>query len=106
MANVLIVDNDLDFAAASRELLESVGHHIRIGHNGEEGLASLSVSPLPDCVLLDLDMPVLNGPGMAHQMMLRDHGAEKIPILLVSGRADLAAVAARMGTPYFLEKAS
>ena len=106
MANVLIVDDNLDFAAASGELLESAGHRIRIGHDGEEGLASLSVPPLPDCVLLDLDMPVLNGPGMAHRMMLRDAGEEKIPILLVSGRSDLPTVAARMGTPYFLAKAS
>jgi FixJ family two-component response regulator len=106
MANVLIVDDDVDFEAASKELLESAGHRIRSGHDGEKGLASLSVPPLPDCVLLDVDMPVLNGPGMAHQMMLREAGQEKIPILLVSGRSDLSAVAARMGTPYFLVKAS
>jgi CheY-like chemotaxis protein len=106
MANVLIVDDDLDIADASKELLESAGHHIRIAHTGEEGLASLSAAPLPDCVLLDVEMPVLNGPEMAHQMLLHDAGEEKIPILLVSGRDDLAAIAASMGTPYFLKKAS
>jgi CheY-like chemotaxis protein len=106
MANVLIVDDDIDTADACRELLESAGHHIRIVHNGEEGLASLSGGALPDCVLLDLDMPVLNGEGMVRQMLLRSAGRETIPILLVSGRNDLPAVAARMGTPYFIVKAS
>jgi FixJ family two-component response regulator len=106
MPNVLIVDDDLDIADASKELLESAGHHVRIAHTGEEGLASLSVAPLPDCLLLDVEMPVLSGPGMAHQMLLHDAGEEKIPILLVSGRDDLRAVAACMGTPYFLKKAS
>ncbi len=106
MANVLIVDDDLDNVSASRELLEWAGHRVRVGHNGEEGLASLCAAPLPDCVLLDLDMPVLNGQGMAHQMRLHDDGEEKIPILLVSGRSDLPAIAARMGTPYFIAKAS
>lgn len=106
MANILIVDDDLDIADFSRELLESAGHRIRVGHNGEEGLVSLSTGPLPDCLLLDLDMPVLNGVGMAHEMLLHDAGEEKIPIVLVSGRNDLSTVAARMGTPYFIRKAS
>src|ERR1019366_8068341 len=72
--------------------------------NGEEGLAALSAAPLPDCVLLDLDMPVLNGQGMAHQMLVHDAGEEEVPILLVSGRNDLPAVAACMGTPYLVAK--
>lgn len=106
MAHVLIVDDDLDIADLSKDLLESAGHRIHIGHNGEEGLRSLSHAPLPDCVLLDVDMPVVSGPEMAHQMLLHDAGQENIPILLVSGRDDLSAIATRMGTPYFLKKAS
>lgn len=87
MANVLIVDDDLDITDASRDLLESHGHHIRVGHTGQEGLLSLASGPLPDCVLLDVDMPVLNGPGMAHQMLLQDAGKERIPIVLVSANS-------------------
>jgi CheY-like chemotaxis protein len=106
MANVLIVDDDLDIVNLSSELLESAGHRIHTGRNGEEGLKSLDGGPLPDCVLLDVDMPVLSGPGMAHRMLLHDAGEEFIPILLVSGRDDLPEVAERMGTPYFLSKAT
>jgi len=105
MANVLIVDDDYDIAEASKDLLKLAGHLVRIGHGGQEGMASLSSGPLPDCVLLDVDMPVVNGPEMAHQMLLHDAGEEKIPIVLVSGRRDLPAVAARMGTRYFVVKA-
>jgi FixJ family two-component response regulator len=106
MANVLIVDDDVDTTDLSRELLESVGHRVRAAHSGEEGLAFLSAPPLPDCLLLDVEMPILSGPGMAHQMLLHDAGEENIPIVLVSGRSDLPLVAARMGTPYFLAKAT
>jgi FixJ family two-component response regulator len=106
MANVLIVDDDSDTVECSRELLESAGHRIQTGYNGEEGLKSLNAGPLPDCVLLDVDMPVLSGPEMVHRMLLHDAGEEKIPILLVSGRGNLSEVAGRMGTPYFLMKAT
>jgi FixJ family two-component response regulator len=106
MANVLIVDDDSETLEASTDLLESSGHRVKTGYNGEEGLKSLSEGQLPDCVLLDVDMPVLSGPGMAQEMLLHDAGEEKIPIVLVSGRADLPEVARRIGTPYFLAKAS
>jgi hypothetical protein len=43
---------------------------------------------------------------MAHEMLLHDAGEEKILIVLVSARVDLAEVARRIGTPYFLAKAS
>ena len=106
MANVLIVDDNPDTVHLCTELLESAGHRVTTGLNGEEGLRALSAGPLPDCVLLDVEMPVLNGPEMVHLMRLHDDGEEKIPIVLVSARADLAEVARRIGTPYFLTKAS
>jgi CheY-like chemotaxis protein len=106
MANVLIVDDDSDTVEVSAQLLESCGHRVQTGYNGEEGLKSLGRGRLPDCVLLDVDMPVMNGPAMAHRMLLHDAGEEKIPIVLVSARDDLAEIATRMGTPYFLRKAT
>jgi CheY-like chemotaxis protein len=106
MANVLIVDDDSDTVEVCTDLLESSGHRVQTGYNGEEGLKSLGEGKLPDCVLLDVDMPVLSGPAMAHQMLLHDAGEENIPILLVSARVDLAEVARHIGTPYFLAKAS
>lgn len=104
MAHILVVDDDLDTVELSRELLESAGHQVRAAHTGIGGLASLRAAPLPDCLVLDVDMPSLDGPGMARQMILHDAGEEQIPILLVSGRSDLVAIAATVGTPYFLTK--
>jgi FixJ family two-component response regulator len=58
----------------------------------------------PDVVLLDVEMPVLNGPGMAYEMLIHDVGAERIPVVVLSGVADLELVVAEVGTPYFLAK--
>ena len=60
--------------------------------------------PLPDVALLDVDMPVLGGPAMAHEMMIHNAGEDRVPIVLCSGRADLPALATKMGTPYSMAK--
>ena len=104
MAHLLLVDDDSDVVEAFAEVLRAEGHEVRTARTGEEGLRALRAAPLPDLVVLDVDMPVLGGPGMAHQMLLHDAGEEKIPILLVSGSDNLPQIARRMGTPYFLRK--
>lgn len=103
MADLLIVDDDEDTVEALSELLESLGHHIRVAHDGIEGMARLKEARA-DVILLDVEMPRLTGPEMAYQLFLRDAGDEKIPIILLSGKLDLPRIAALVGTPYFLSK--
>ena len=71
--------------------------------DGQKGLARIDQS-LPDLIVLDVEMPVLDGPAMALQMFLADGGTERIPILLCSGALNLPNVAAQVGTAYFLAK--
>jgi DNA-binding NtrC family response regulator len=104
MANLLLVDDDGDLVEMLADQLRSEGHEVRTANDGEEGLKALRTPPLPDAVVLDVDMPILGGPGMAHQMLLHDAGQEMIPIMLVSGKSDLAEIAKKMGTSYFLRK--
>jgi DNA-binding NtrC family response regulator len=104
MAHLLLVDDDSDLVEAFAEILRAEGHDVKTAASGEEGLRALRAEPLPDLVVLDVDMPIMGGPAMAHEMLVHDAGEEKIPVLLMSGRADLAQIAARMGTPYFLPK--
>jgi CheY-like chemotaxis protein len=104
MAKILVVDDDSDVVRATVRLLASSGYQVDVAANGADGLVVLDEAALPDCVVLDVDMPTLTGPEMATAMLKRDHGKERIPILLVSGRPDLPAVAASVGTPYHLSK--
>ena len=104
MAHLLLVDDDDDIVDIFAQFLRSEGHEVRSASTGEEGLQALRAAPLPDLLVLDVDMPVLGGPGMAHKMLLHDAGEESIPILLMSGREELPQIAARMGTRYFLRK--
>ena len=104
MAHLLLVDDDNDVVELFAELLRGHGHEVRTANTGEEGLIALRAAPLPDVLVLDVDMPVLGGPGMAHKMLLHDAGEENIPIVLMSGREDLPQIARKMGTRYFLKK--
>lgn len=104
MARILLVDDDNDVVELFADFLRGEGHDVRTASTGEEGLVALRAAPLPDVLVLDVEMPVLGGPGMVHQMLLHDVGEENVPILLMSGREDLPEIARKMGTRYFLTK--
>jgi DNA-binding NtrC family response regulator len=103
LADLLIIDDDLDSADALSMIMESEGHTVRVGYNGEEGMR-LVAERYPDLALLDVEMPIVSGPAMALKMLIHDAGLELVPVLLLSGVPNLDQVAAEVGTPYFLGK--
>jgi CheY-like chemotaxis protein len=103
MADLLVVDDDFDTADLLAEALSETGHFCRVARNGREGLERV-IERMPDIVLLDVEMPIMNGPDMAMALFVRDCGAEKIPVVLTSAASGLARIAASVGTPYYLGK--
>jgi DNA-binding NtrC family response regulator len=103
MAALMIVDDDLEMVEVLSEFLQADGHVVRVACNGREGL-KLIHDAKPDLVLLDVEMPAMNGPELAEALFIHDLGFEKIPLILASGVLNLRALAARVGTPYSLAK--
>lgn len=103
MLDVLIVEDNLDINECLMELLKLEGYRVRSAADGEAGLAQLR-ERFPDVIILDVEMPLLDGPGMARRMLLEDCGRENIPIVLSSALVQLPEVAARLGTPYYIIK--
>lgn len=103
MSDLLVVDDDDDMRDALAEILMGMGHTVRTARDGSRGLAEVHAC-YPDVILLDVEMPVLWGPGMAYRLLVHDAGAENIPIILLSGANNLRGIAALVGTPYCLEK--
>lgn len=61
LAEVLVVDDDVDLADAVRDLLVMDGRFdVRIAHDGAEALGAIE-RKLPDIILLDMRMPGMNG---------------------------------------------
>jgi CheY-like chemotaxis protein len=66
-------------------VLQSAGYDVLTARDGIEGLEVLRSSPtLPDAILLDVEMPRMNGPEMIRQLRMGSTGEEKIPVLLMS----------------------
>jgi CheY-like chemotaxis protein len=58
---VLVVDDDPDLLDVTSFVIENEGMAVQTARNGEEALALLRTGRLPELVLLDLMMPVMNG---------------------------------------------
>lgn len=103
MANLLVVDDDQNVADMLGTFFTMLGHAVRYASNGGTGLKAVRLEH-PDLIVLDVDMPSVSGPEMAHQLLAEDAGKEEIPILLVSAVPTLERIAEQIGTPYFVAK--
>ena len=79
------------------------GHQVRVAVDAYDGLRLLT-ERFPDAALLDVEMPELTGPEMAYRMLVDDCGRELVPIVFLSGVADLNRIAESVGTTYYLPK--
>jgi CheY-like chemotaxis protein len=83
LANILIVEDDPEIADAVAALLTPAGHVTRTARNGVEGLRMVAEQP-PDLILLDVEMPILDGPRMAEALAMQRAGLPRMPIVIVS----------------------
>ena len=81
MADVLVVDDDPDIRGMLAFLLEDAGHHVRVAVDGEAGLRALSEFP-PDCLIVDMMMPRLDGFGLLKARRQYDLAAHTRVIIL------------------------
>ena len=96
---VLLVDDDRDLRDSLAELLRLEGFEISTAENGLDALLMLqAASGLPDVILLDLDMPVMNGREF-RAVQRRDPVAGGVPVVVLS-----SGVAEGMGAVASLEK--
>ncbi|HEY1546480.1 MAG TPA: response regulator [Kofleriaceae bacterium] len=80
--SVLIVDDEFGLADIAADLLRDVGYDVVIAINGKAGLERLKTQPV-DLVLVDLMMPVMDGPEMIARMRA-DSALAHIPVILMT----------------------
>jgi len=80
---VLVADDDPDFATSIEPVLRHHGYNVRIARTGAEALAAATGGV--NCLVLDLNMPVLSG--VEVYLKLKE-ARRAIPTILVTGQAD------------------
>ena len=87
---VLVADDDPVMRLLMVEMLAQVGLDAIEADDGVQALACQS-SMAPDLVLLDVDMPAMDGYTVCREIRRRESGAT-VPIIMVTGSDDLEAV--------------
>ena len=86
-ADILAIDDDKLSHKIIRRAVESAGHRLRPAYTGEEGIAAALEQP-PDLILLDVEMPGMNGYDVCVQ--LRQHAATReTPVIFLSSHSSL-----------------
>jgi two-component system chemotaxis response regulator CheY len=92
---LLLVDDDPDTREGLAELLEERGYAVCKAPNGQDALTAMQ-RELPDLVVLDLLMPVMNGWEFC-EAKHEDPVVAQIPVIAMSG-----AVSKDPTSPYFI----
>jgi len=98
--NILLVDDEQDFLDPIAFWLESKGYGIRTALNGEEAL-KLVDQEIPDIVLLDINMPVMDG--IETLKRIREK-YQTLPVVMITAESEQLPVFQDMGISGFFPK--
>ncbi len=88
---VLLIDDDADFRALIGRLLGRAGFEMRYAAGREAIIAEMRKQPVPDLVLLDVNIPGTNGFEILQKMM-QVPALKVIPVIMITAEATRAAV--------------
>ncbi len=103
---VMVVEDDAATRGALDRLLAPNGYRVLCAANGREALDCLQSRELPELpavILLDLNMPVMDG-WEFRQHLRHQPNLAGICVAVLSGEWDLPSVAASLGVSWFLAK--
>jgi DNA-binding response OmpR family regulator len=103
MAQILVVDDDPAIRQLLTDVLEMDGHEVRTAVDGLAAVRTLEVLR-PDCVVLDVMMPGLDGYDVLRSIRAQD--GDPVPVIMLTAAAepDTAVRAWTDGVDYFLAK--
>ena len=101
---VLLVDDNADALEPLSLLLEAKGHQTRTATGGAEAI-TLADEFRPQCVVLDLSLPVMDGYEVARRLRQQPYGGDVVLVALTgwAGR-EVRTKAAEAGFDYHLVK--
>ena len=99
---ILIVDDEKDLLLLIKEVLEEHHYHVLMADNGQEALDKISQDGVPDLILLDMSMPVMNG--WTFSQIFADNYGRSCPIVIMTAADDSETRAMEIGADSYLGK--
>ena len=103
MPKILVIDDDAAVRRLVVDVLELEGFEVLTAEDGFAGLRAIEAH-MPDCVVLDVMMPGLDGHGVLQR--IRSGATRHLPVVMLTAAADdnQAWRAWTEGVDYFLSK--
>lgn len=98
---VLVIEDEADLRALMADLLQEEGYAVESARDGVEGLR-LIAQRMPDLILLDIKMPVMDGRMFVELLMARY--PERAPIVVVTAVESAPRRAAETGAEGWVGK--
>ena len=98
--HVLVADDEPAIVEMIRDILEEYGFHVVTAANGAEALRLVEEAE-PEVVLLDMNMPVLDGEGFV--AAIRERGL-RVPVVIMTAGSSAKRWAAELGAEGYLSK--
>jgi CheY-like chemotaxis protein len=78
MKHILVVDDEIHICQLYKSELEDEGYLVSVAHSGKEALEEVDKSS-PDLIVLDIQMPGMDGIETLEKLLGRDQG---VPVIL------------------------
>ena len=98
--NILLVDDEQDFLEPIAFWLEAKGYRVRMALNGEKAL-KLVEQETPDIILLDVNMPVMNGIDTLKNIRKK---YQTLPVIMITAELEKLPVLQDLGISGFFPK--
>jgi sigma-B regulation protein RsbU (phosphoserine phosphatase) len=100
---IMIIEDDFETQFLFSELLESEGYDVVPKTSGKEALEYIDKGGKADLIFMDLNFP--GGTPEEFTARLRSSpGLEDVPVILISGKSDIADYAKRLNARSYIKK--
>ncbi|QDT08160.1 Alkaline phosphatase synthesis transcriptional regulatory protein PhoP [Planctomycetes bacterium K23_9] len=100
---ILVADDSHTICTLLRRCLTGAGYDVILAHDGKQAV-ELAKSELPDLVILDIQMPEMDGYAACEKILAINQQRERLPIIFLTKRdgEHLATLGSEMGA--YLQK--
>jgi len=101
MARVLVIDDEQDVVRLIQKSLSGRGHVVGVARDGASALSRVKLEP-PDVIVLDSDLPKIDGAEVCRRLKADDSTREIPIVLMTSAYIDIYDVGAEGGPDAFV----